>query len=86
MTGDTFSSCAECLSPCERSDHASGITGNTLKFEVVLQDKGAKLFWACPGCGKETCEKTGLLSTEQAVAQIEADPLCFTCRTKQPTA
>ena len=84
MTGDSYASCADCLSPCERSDHASGITGNTLKFEVVLRDGRAKLFWACPQCGAETCEDTDLLATEKAAAEIEADPICFTCRSKKP--
>lgn len=83
MTGDSYSSCADCVSPCERSDHASGIAGNTMKFEVILREENAKLFWACPGCGMETCEEADLLKTEAAVLAIEADPLCFTCRTKQ---
>lgn len=84
MIGDSYANCADCHSPCERSDQASGITGNTLKFEVIVQnDSGVKLFWNCPGCDLETNEETGLLEMERKVAEIEADPLCFTCRTKK---
>lgn len=84
MIGDSYANCADCHSPCERSDQASGITGNSLKFEVIVQnDKSVKLFWPCPGCGHDISEGSALLDMERKVVEIESDPLCFTCRTKK---
>lgn len=75
-------SCADCAGYCERA-HATGLVGSTLKMEVIAyDDTTAKIHWACPGCGRDTQETAPLLKSQEIAKEIEADPLCFTCRSK----
>lgn len=79
--GDTlsdFTSCADC-DACEIGN-ATGLLGKTLQMRIVSRGDEVRIEYACPECGRNTTETASLLRAHATAEEIEADPLCFSCR------
>jgi NADH pyrophosphatase NudC (nudix superfamily) len=81
MAGDRHQFCSDCAGHCTSGKHASGMVGEQLRIHAEIEPNGSVLLtWACPGCGRETIERTTPVEVERVTKSIEKDSLCVNCR------
>lgn len=76
--------CVQCKDQCFIHTDG-GLLGASLPMRLKRHPYfGEQIAWGCPGCGHEVTEdrpSIALLFTQ--VVEIETDPLCYNCRSKQ---